>query len=145
MVQPLPFAIESPPDNTATLPPEVLEAINAGVLIVTMDCTSAEQPGDIVRLAATVNTVARCTNNTSSVPAIGWIKDKPVSATSCRVVVKGVITASSLAPGRVYLGIDGLFTLVSPANSGGYRQPLGYSFGNGKINLDPDLRPTLNA
>lgn len=129
---------------TTPIPQEIEDAINAGVLIVPMTCTHTEAPGDIVRLhASTANLVEKTVDNTVNRPAIGVIKDKQ-SATTCRVVVTGVIDFT-IGIGRVYLSETGVFTLTSPSNVGGYRQALGYSFGNGKLNLAPELKLTLNT
>lgn len=118
------------------------DALNAGVLIVEMDCTAAELVGDLVRLhAVTANTVQRATDNLVDRPVIGWIKSK-ITTIRCRVATRGIIAVAH-ATGRVYLSDTGVFTSTPPALN--YIQALGYSFGNGKLNLDPELKLTFKT
>lgn len=132
------------PKKILDLPPEIEDAINAGTLVTELDCTASEVVGDLVRLhASTPDLVERAIDNLVDRPIIGVIKEK-ISTVRCRVVVAGIIDYA-IGVGRVYLGTDGQFTLTSPSNQDGYRQTLGYSFGNGKLNLDPNTTLTKNA
>lgn len=115
---------------------------NAPQVLTNIDCDSSAVPGDRVRIdTTTVNKVIVAVDNSVRYPVIGVIKDKNTS-TNCNVYLRGVIPVSK-PQGRLYLSETGDFTITPPLTAGGYLQTLGYSFGNGKINLDPNQLVTL--
>lgn len=114
-----------------------LARATVALILEDMDCEASAQPGDRVRIDTTTpNKVIVATDNSVKEPVIGVIKEK-TSATTCNVYLRGIIDRA-MSQGRLYLGTDGDFTGTPPTNDGGYLQTLGYSFGNGKINLEPN-------
>ena len=100
-----------------------------------MNCEASAMPGDRVRIDTTTpNKVLVAVDNLTKDPVIGVIKVK-IGTTKCDVYLRGIITRS-LPQGRLYLSALGDFTNTPPTSD--YLQTLGYSFGNGKINLDPN-------
>ncbi len=103
--------------------------------IIEMNCASGASVGDLVRLNYDVdNFVDVSVDNSVKRPIIGMIKEK-LTSTTCKVILTGVID-KILDRGRVYLSDSGTFTTAPP--TAGYLQTLGYSFGNGKLRLDPN-------
>lgn len=112
------------------------EAVEGAVTeIIEMNCDSGASVGDLVRLNYDVdNFVDVAVDNSIKRPIIGMIKEK-LTSTTCKVILTGVVD-KILDRGRVYLADSGAFTTSPP--TAGYLQTLGYSFGNGKLRLDPN-------
>lgn len=106
--------------------------------IIELDCDSGALVGQYVRVdEIQANFAVVATDNLEKMPVIGRIKEK-ITATHAKIVLRGVIDLSpSLSPGRLFLSSTGTPTLSVPTS--GYRQELGYSFGNGKAHLEPSL------
>ena len=118
---------------------KVGDAVEGAVVqIITIDCESTAQVDDNVRInTSIINRVDVALENTDPRPVIGTIIEK-ISPTVCRVAVSGVIPdPDGTTPGILYLGNDGRFT-NTPPGPGHYRQKLGYSFGNGFLDLKPE-------
>jgi hypothetical protein len=119
--------------NPTGIPPELADSAPQ---TIRMDCDAGAVVGDLVRLHATLtNTVEVATNNLIARPVIGVIKSK-ISSTYCVVYLSGVIDRT-VAIGKLYLSPAGDFTATPPTSD--YLQILGYSYGNGKIHLEPNL------
>lgn len=105
------------------------------LILENMDCEASAAVGDLVRIDTVVpNKVVVATGNLVKEPVIGVIKNK-TSLTKCNVYLRGIISRV-LPQGRLYLSTTGVFTNTPPTSD--YLQTLGYSFGNGKINLEPN-------
>ena len=106
---------------------------------IIMDCDVAAAVDDLVRQDATVdNKVEVATTNTEQRKIIGIISKK-ITATSCEVILRGVIDFPSVTTrGRLILSSTGGFTTDFNQPRPFFLQFLGWSFGNGKIRLDPD-------
>lgn len=114
-----------------------LARLSVALILENMDCEASAAPGDLVRIDTVIpNKVVVAVDNSVKEPVIGVIKEK-TSATKCNVYLRGVIDRV-LPSGRLYLSALGNFTNTPPAIPDGYLQTLGYSFGNGKINLEPN-------
>lgn len=125
------------------LPEFVENAAKAGILVIEMDCDPEDVAGSLVRLDGAIdNKVDVAIDNLVGLPIIGRIRNK-LTATRCEVTLKGVIEVLGVPRGRVWLSDTGTFATVKPAS--GYIQDLGYSFGNGQINLDPTNVLTLQS
>ena len=112
------------------------------ISIMEMDCTVAEEVGDLVRLdAVTANLAVKAVDNIVDRPVIGLVLSK-LSTTRCKVAIRGILNVA-IGNGRLYLSPTGVLSLTSPSTD--YRQALGYSFGNGKIYLDPSPILTKNT
>ena len=100
-------------------------------------CDASAAIGDLVRVdLATPAKVEVAVNNLINRPVIGVISDKPTT-TSCTVTLSGVITVTpTLISGDVYLSPTGTFTTTKVTSD--YVQILGYSFGDGTIDLKPE-------
>lgn len=125
--------------NLPALDVDLTELAEATVALVLqgMDCEASAAVGDLVRIdLLTPNKVLVAVDNSVKDPVIGVIKVKPTT-TKCDVYLRGIIDRV-LPSGRLYLSETGDFTNTPPLNPGGYSQTLGYSFGNGKINLEPN-------
>lgn len=108
---------------------------SVALILENMDCDASAAVGDLVRIdTVTANKVVVATDNSVKEPIIGVIKNK-VTSTTCNVYLRGIISRT-LPQGRLYLSDSGDFTNTAP--SADYLQTLGYSFGNGKINLEPN-------
>lgn len=129
----------------ALLPEEVQSALDAGVLVATMECDPSAAVGDRVRQDPLIdNKVLVAVDNLVKEPVIGVVKQK-ISPTVVRVSLRGVIDTPGLPRGRIYLGTDGNYSNTPPSDPGGYIQTLGWSFGNGKMNLEPNPIVTLKT
>ena len=111
------------------------------------NCDVSAQVDDLVRLSQDLDEfVDVAINNLDQRPVIGRIEFK-LTPTRVIVILSGVVDAI-LAPhavtgktsGKTFLGTDGLFTLTAPDDD--YLQVLGYYFGNGKLDLDPEALVT---
>jgi hypothetical protein len=103
--------------------------------IITMDCEVSAAVDNLVRLdPVTNNKVLVATDNTVKDPVIGRIKEK-LTPITCRVILRGVVDTPGLARGKIFLSPGGTLTDTPPTTN--YLQPLGYSFGNNKMHLDP--------
>lgn len=103
-------------------------------------CQPSAVVGDLVRLdLASQNFVTVAFDNLESNPVIGRILRKTTS-THCVVVIRGVMTAPTLPIGKVFLSTAGTFTDTPPAFN--YLQTIGYSFGGGRIHLEPNINVT---
>lgn len=112
-----------------------LARATVALILEGMDCEPTAAPGDRVRIDTTTpNKVIVAINNLVKEPVIGVIKNK-TSTTTCNVYLRGIISRV-MPQGRLYLSTAGDFTNTPPTTD--YLQTLGYSFGNGKINLDPN-------
>lgn len=117
-----------------------LARLSVALILENMDCDASAASGDLVRIdTTTINKVIVAEDNLESNPVIGVIKDKN-SATKCNVYLRGIIDRT-ISQGKLYLSDAGDFTTTPPVSD--YRQVLGYSFGNGKINLEPNQLVTL--
>lgn len=106
---------------------------------IKMDCLETAQVGDLVRISETDdNLVIVATDNLVGTPIVGMIKSK-LTSTYCEVILRGVIERN-VPRGRVWLGSDGNFSINPPVSN--YQQSLGFSFGNQKLMLDPDITIT---
>ena len=101
-----------------------------------MECDQSAAVGDWVRLSdVTDNKVDVAADNQDKRPVIGRIKAK-LANTTCTVVLSGVQDTDVVDSGILRLGPDGVETtaiISGPA----YAQIIGYSFGNGKMQIDP--------
>jgi hypothetical protein len=112
-----------------------LAEATVALILQNMDCEASAQPGDLVRIDTLIpNKVVVAVDNSVKEPVIGVIKVKNTS-TTCDVYLRGIIDRV-LPQGRLYLSALGDFTNTPPTAD--YLQTLGYSFGNGKINLEPN-------
>lgn len=112
-----------------------LARATVALILEGMDCESTAVVGDRVRIDnVTPNKVLVAYDNLSADPVIGVIKNK-TSLTTCNVYLRGIISRV-LPQGRLFLSPAGDFTNTPPTAA--YLQTLGYSFGNGKINLEPN-------
>lgn len=103
--------------------------------IIEMNCDSGAAVGDLVRVSDTLDNFAVvASDNTDNRPVRGQIKEK-ISATLCKVILQGLVDTVLTTKGRVFLSPTGTFTTTQPTSD--YIQELGYSFGNGKLLLDP--------
>lgn len=110
------------------------------VEVAEFDCLSSAVPGDLVRLDQVhLNFVTVAVNNLESNPVVGRILRK-TTPTHCVVVIRGVMTAPVIPIGKVFLSTTGTFTDTPPPLN--YLQTIGYSFGNGKIHLEPNINVT---
>ena len=100
-------------------------------------CEATAAVGDLVRVdLVTPSKVLVAVNNLINRPVIGVISDKP-SSTVCTVTLSGVITVTpTLISGDVYLSPTGTFTTTKPTSD--YIQIMGYSFGDGTMDLKPE-------
>ena len=113
----------------------IISRATVALILEDMDCETTANVGDLVRIDTTTpNKVIVATANDLKEPVIGVIKNK-LSATKCNVYLRGIIDRI-LPQGRLYLSPLGNFTNTPPTAD--YLQTLGYSFGNGKINLEPN-------
>ena len=119
------------------LPSQADSVVGSVTQTILLACESTAAIGDLVRQSLTVDEkVDVATSNDSVVPVIGVIRGKP-SPTIAEVVLRGVIDVSPIPPrGRVFLSPTGGFSGAFTAP--GYQQELGYSFGNGKVHLQPE-------
>lgn len=102
---------------------------------IIMDCDTSALPDQLVRLDATVNNkVSVAVDNLLKDPVIGRIQQK-LTSTVCIVILRGVVDSPGLGRGKIFLSTSGTFTVTPPTAD--YLQPLGYSFGNGKVHLEP--------
>ena len=103
--------------------------------VVEMDCDASAVVGNNVRVSETINNFAEvATNNQINRPVIGRILEK-ITSTECVVQLHGVFDLA-LERGRLYLDTDGTYRINPPAF--GFRQVLGYCYGNGKAHLNPN-------
>lgn len=100
-------------------------------------CDASAAVGDLVRVdLITPAKVVVATDNLVNRPVIGIISDKP-SSTNATVTLSGVISVTpTLISGDVYLSPTGTFTTTGPTSD--YLQILGYSFGDGTMDLKPE-------
>ena len=102
-----------------------------------MGCKTTTQVGDFVYSdTSRTNEVTEATDNNTPEPIIGVVKSKS-SSVSCTVILNGLFD-TSLDIGIIYLGTNGSGSLTKP--SLGLGQILGYSFGDGTGNINPDLQ-----
>lgn len=102
-----------------------------------MGCKSTTSVGDFVYQDTTrTNEVTEASDNDTPEPIIGVVLDKS-SDVSCTVILMGKFT-TSLGIGIIYLGTDGKGSLTKPTV--GLGQILGYSFGDGTGNINPNLQ-----
>jgi len=126
-----------------TSPPKIANRVRGAVTeIAEFDCDSLAAVDDLVRVSATTNDkVDVATDNSDARPIIGRLLEK-ITSTRCKVILRGVIDVSPpLDLGRIILSSTGGFTTDLTLDSG-YIQELGYSFGNGKIHLQPNSKTT---
>jgi hypothetical protein len=116
--------------------PKVSSSVEGAVTeTLEIGCAESALVGDLVRISETISDMVDvASNNNSKFPVIGEIQRK-ITTTRCLVILRG-ITNADLGNGKVYLGSNGKYTIIPPTIN--YQQILGYSFGNGKIHLDPD-------
>lgn len=108
-------------------------------VIKLMDCDASVAVDDLVYQDPSTNNLAvKATNNTALQPVIGHVIHKP-SSTTCVVQLKGVLPFT-IGRGRVWLSQTGTYTNTPPTNSGGYVQSLGWSCGDGRVEINPLLQ-----
>ena len=125
--------------------PSVAEGVEGAVVqTIELNCDVSAAVNDLVRVSLTVDEKAEvATANDQPNPVIGRIKEK-LTDTRCIVVLAGVIDViPAPAKGRVYLSLTGGFDTAIPTT--GYMQELGYSFGNGKVRLQPEQTVTKRS
>lgn len=100
-----------------------------------MDVPAAVSVGDVVyQDYSLVNTADKFATNDSPSAFIGVVITKETSTTAC-VQTRGLLT-TALGQGPVFVGTTGILQLGLPAS--GPWQRMGYSFGNGKLWLEPE-------
>lgn len=108
-------------------------------LVKLMNCAGTVAVDDLVYQDPSTNNLAvTATNNTTLQPVIGHVISKP-TPTTCLVQVKGIV-AFTVGRGRIWLSQTGTYTNTPPTNSGGYVQSLGWSCGDGRIEINPLLQ-----
>ena len=111
-------------------------------IIKSMDCTAIEAVGDLVYQSLSTNGLAvKAIDNTNLSPIVGQIIFKPTTLT-CRVQLKGIVPVA-IARGRVWLGATGTYTTSAPIS--GYVQNLGWSCGDGRVEINPEMRRTKRS
>lgn len=102
-----------------------------------MGCDAGVAVDDLVYQSTTANnTAVTATDNTNISPVIGQVISKP-SATTCLVQLKGIVEVT-VGRGRVFLSNTGTYTNTAPTSD--YVQVLGWSCGDGRVELNPELR-----
>lgn len=120
--------------GTATIADWILES--GADITKLMDCASSVIVGDLVYQSATVNNFAiKAVDNTTLQPVIGEVVGKPTT-TTCLVKLKGLLSVS-VGRGKIYLSASGTYTTTAPTS--GYLQVLGWSDGQGEIEINPAL------
>ena len=82
----------------------------------------------------TANTALKIVNNFPPTPGIGMVISKP-TATSAEVVLLGEVNFT-IGQGNLWIGLTGQLS-ISTAIPTGYIQRFGFSFGDGKIFIEP--------
>lgn len=123
--------------NSQFIPPATsTSAVGEVVETKEFDCEVGAVVGEYVRQDAVIPTkVNVATSNSEKLPVIGRIREK-TSDTECVVELSGPVIETGLGIGRVYLSATGSATTIYPTS--GYRQIIGYSFGNQMMRLAPD-------
>jgi hypothetical protein len=108
----------------------------AVVETIEMNCAAEAVVGQLVRVNVSQPNFAEVSvDNLSKQPVVGRIKDE-IQSTRVVVQLRGVTDVDPALPeGRVFLSPNGSFTTEKILS--GYHQELGYSFGNGKVHLNP--------
>jgi len=101
-----------------------------------MNCAASVVVDDLVFQSTTINNLAvTATDNLNISPIIGHVIAKPTS-TTCVVQLKGVLLFT-IGRGKVYLSSSGTHTNTAPA--AGFLQILGWSCGDGRLEINPSL------
>lgn len=105
--------------------------------VIEIDVDSGAAVNDLVRInEGTPDLADVATNNLDNRVVIGIIIEK-LTTTRARVALTGVIDdPDATTQGIIYLSATGRFTSTPPTTN--YVQKLGFSFGNGKVDLKPD-------
>lgn len=120
--------------GTATIADWILES--GAALTKLMDCAVSVAVDDLVYLSPSTNNLAITSiNNTTLQSVIGHVIGKPTT-TTCLVQLKGLRNAS-FGRGRLYLSTSGGYTITAPTT--GYLHVLGWSDGQGEIEINPAL------
>lgn len=107
------------------------------IQVIEIDVDASAQVDDLMRINETTPDRADvASNNADNRVVVGILREK-ISATRAKVALSGVIDdPDSTTQGIIYLSPTGRFTSTPPTSN--YVQKLGFSFGNGKIDLKPD-------
>lgn len=116
----------------------------SGTVSVPAGCAPTDAVGDLIFVAgsavAGVMQVSRIDiANVAKMPAVGIIVAKS-TPTTCRVVLSGIVRASSLTPGaRYFAGTGGQPTPVrpNPGLSGFFIQPIGVALDESRLTFEP--------
>ena len=101
-----------------------------------MGCAVSVAVDDLVFQSTTTNNLAvTATDNLNISPVIGHVVSKPTTAT-CMVQLKGVLPFT-IGRGKVYLSATGTYSNTAPAT--GFLQTLGWSCGDGRLEINPSL------
>jgi len=116
--------------NVTQIAPETSDHISR-----IMDCAVTVMIDDWVFHSESQNNFAvTSVNNTEVQRVIGKVFAKP-TPTTCEVVVQGLFS-EAIGRGPIYLGLSGESTLTCPQT--GYLHKLGFSYGDGKIIIQPE-------
>ncbi len=119
--------------------------VNGGgntVITKVMNCATSVVIDDLVFQSDITNNLAvTATNNSPANPVIGHVLSKSTT-TSCTVQLKGVLSVT-VGRGRVFLSSSGGYTNSPPTT--GFLQLLGWSCGDGRVEINPNLMRVKRA
>jgi len=110
--------------------------IDNNALTKLMNCASSVTIDDLVfQSTITDNLAITATDNLDLSPVIGHVISKPTT-TTCFVQLKGIVPFT-IGRGKVYLSATGTYANSPPAT--GFLQVLGWSCGDGRVEINPAL------